>query len=126
MQYSMILPKLPKRIVDFLNIESSSSEEQKEYAFIECDNIGMSNKIVLNSFAIGIGVYELVSNHLKDKRIKIIPFRPEFMKTIHGIVKLKNHTLSPAAQEFISILKQVEAELCAEEDQYFSDTSGNG
>ena len=123
MQYSMILPKLPKRFINFLNTEISSREKQKEYAYIECDNVGMTNKIVLNSLAIGIGVYDLVSNHLQDKRIKIIPFHPGFMKTIHGIVKLKSHTLSPAAQEFISILNLVEEELCTEETLYFSRTS---
>lgn len=124
MQYSMVLPKMPKRMIDFLNTGISPKEKQEKYAYIECDNVGMSHKIVLNSHAIGVGIYALVSNLLQDNSIKIIPFRPEFMKTIAGIVKLKNHTLSPAAQEFISILNQVEGEMCIEETRYFTDTSG--
>ena len=120
MQYSMILPKLPPRLVEFFNSDNPAQDKQESYAFIECDNVGMSKEIVLNSNAIGIGVYSFIKGLLQDNSVKIIPFNPEFMKTIHGIVKLKNHTLSPAAQEFITILKQVENKLCAEETQYFS------
>lgn len=123
MQYSMILPKLPKRLADIFNANNSSDDQYQEYPYIECDNISMSNKIVLNSSAIGIGIYDVVSELLHDKRIKIIPFQPEFMKTLHGIVKLKQHTLSPAAEEFIKILIRVEDELCIEEHHYFSNTS---
>jgi DNA-binding transcriptional LysR family regulator len=126
MQYSMILPKLPKRVADIFNANSSSYVQNQEYAYIECDNVSMSNKIVLNSSAIGIGIYDLVSELLTDKRIKIIPFQAEFMKTIHGIVKLKQNTLSPAAEEFIKILIQVEDGLCIEESHYFSNTLHSG
>ena len=120
MQYSMILPKLPQRLVKTINTNNKS---QEEYAFIECDNVGMSKNIVLNSDAIGIGIYSFISDILQDESVQIIPFHPEFMKTIHGIVKLKNHTLSPAAEEFIGILKRVENELCEEETDYFSNLS---
>lgn len=123
MQYSMILPKLPKRMIEFINTKNHSHENQEAYAFIECDNVGMSKEIVLNSNAIGVGIYSFISDLLQDNSIKIIPFHPVFMKTIHGIVKLRNHTLSPAAQEFISLLKQVEGELCTEESHYFAATS---
>ncbi len=123
MQYSMILPKLPQRLVEFINTNNQSHDQQEDYAFIECDNVGMSKEIVLNSNAIGIGVYSFISDILQNNSVKIIPFHPEFMKTIHGIVKLKNHTLSPAAEQFISILKQVENELCEEEIHYFSNIS---
>ncbi|MEA3290729.1 MAG: hypothetical protein U9Q71_00215, partial [Pseudomonadota bacterium] len=48
----------------------------------------------------------------------------QLLKTNHGMVKLKDHTLSPAAQEFICILNQVEDRLCTEENDYFSNASG--
>ena len=130
MQYSLILPKLPKWVIKFMNTHRNSPLKQDQHAYIECDNVGMSKKIVLNSLAIGIGVYSVVSSLLQDKSIRIIPFHAESLKTDHGMVKLKSHTLSPAAQEFIRILNQVEDEICIEETQYFSNTSelvsGNG
>jgi len=123
LQYSLILPKLPQRLAELINTNNKSQEQQENYAFIECDNVGMSKKIVLNSNAIGIGIYSFISELLQDNSVKIIPFYPESMKTIHGIVKLKNHTLSPAATEFIHILKQIEKKICAEETHYFSNIS---
>ena len=123
MQYSMILPKLPQRLIEFINTNNQSQEQKEYYAFIECDNVGMSKNIVLSSNAIGIGIYSFISDILQDNRVQIIPFHPEFMKTVHGIVKLKSHTLSPAAEKFINILKQVESELCEEETHYFSNIS---
>jgi DNA-binding transcriptional LysR family regulator len=124
MQYSLIFPKLPKWVIQFMDTHGDSQVNQEQQAYIECDNVGMSKIIVLNSFAIGIGIYSVVSTLLQDKSIKIIPFYPESFKTDHGMVKLKNHTLSPAAQKFIGILNQVEDELCIEEAHYFSNTPG--
>ena len=124
MQYSMIRPKLPKRISQIMKADINFQVNQEQRAFIECDNVGMSKKIVLNSLAIGIGTYAVVRNLLQDNSINIIPFHHQSFKTRHGIVKLKNHTLSPAAQEFIRILNQVEDELCTEETHYFSNISG--
>ena len=123
MQYSMVFPKLPKRMLQMLKIDAHFQINQKQQAFIECENVGMSKKIVLNSLAIGLGTYAIVSKLLRHHGIKIIPFSHKALKTNHGIVKLKSHTLSPAAQEFISILTQAEDKLCTDEAHYFSKNS---
>jgi len=78
----------------------------------------------MENHAIGMGTYSVVSNLLRQGVVKIIPMRHDFMQTHYGIVQLTNHTLSPAATEFIRILNQVEKELCDDEANYFDIFSG--
>lgn len=71
----------------------------------------MSRQVVAASDAIGLNARPLIEPWLADGDIRILPLREPWMRLQYGFIFLRDRSLSPAAQKFMELVRQIEAEL---------------
>jgi DNA-binding transcriptional LysR family regulator len=82
------------------------------------NTLHMAMEAVAVSDAFGIEPLSVIRSHAPSGQLVAIDYRPAWMHTNYGIVYLKDRTLSPAAEAFITELRAVEAELEADEQAH--------
>jgi DNA-binding transcriptional LysR family regulator len=82
------------------------------------NTLHMAMEAVAVSDAFGIEPLSAIRSHAPSGQLVALDYRPAWMHTNYGIVYLKDRTLSPAAEAFMTELRAVEAELEADEQSH--------
>lgn len=113
--------RLPPRVASFLEGYRSAGkvdEATGEYVpSIEVNTLRMVTEAVATSDAVGIVPLVTARELEREGRLTTLPLRPPWLKTSYGFITLRNRTLSPAAEAFMSEVRAVESELAAEEQR---------
>lgn len=119
-EYTWIQPTIAKRAHGTFHDDLNTPVGKDTRALVQCDNISLAKQIVLNSLALGLGNYSVTKDLLDVERIRIVPLEQDLISTNYGVVKINNHTLSPAAQRIIHNFNDIEHRHCQDEDDFFA------
>ncbi len=78
---------------------------------IEVDELVTARTLVLASDAFGVAAPVQIEPWLRAGEIGVLPYRPPWLKLDYGFVYLRNRSLAPAAMRFMSLVREIEAEL---------------
>lgn len=114
LEYPFAITILPRRMIDSiaetLGIKKYSND-LSELPLIKVDSEPIIKATVASSDAIGMGLLPMIERELKSGEFVILPCDFPELKRHNGIVQLTGHNLSPFAEHFIAILKEVDAEV---------------
>ena len=74
-----------------------------------------SRLIARHSDTLAIGTREMLRDDVAAGHLVLLPVDAPIMRSVHGIVRLRERSVSPAAQVFIDVLHRVEARIHAAE-----------
>jgi DNA-binding transcriptional LysR family regulator len=114
LQYPLIMTKLPRRVLDSiaetLGIQKHP-EWLKKLPIIKCDYVKIAKDVVASSNAVSFILLPMIEQELKAGEFVLLPVDFPELKTHYGIVQKRGRSLSPAAEMFIKILKEVDVEI---------------
>ncbi|HOW74588.1 MAG TPA: LysR family transcriptional regulator [Candidatus Competibacteraceae bacterium] len=95
---------------------------------IEVDDIASARAIILVSDAFGMATPLQIEPWLHSGELCVLPYRAPWLKLDYGFIYLKNRMLSPAAELFMKIVREIETDLTVRNreliDQFFSSMRG--
>jgi DNA-binding transcriptional LysR family regulator len=112
--YPLVMTKLPRRALDSIAATCGFQNHPdwvKKLPIIKCDYVKIGKEIVAVSNAVAIILLPMIAPELEAGELVILPVDFPELKTHYGIVQLKDRTPSPAAEAFMTILQEVDAEL---------------
>jgi DNA-binding transcriptional LysR family regulator len=114
LEYPLIMTKLPKRALDSI-AETCGFVKQpdwlKELPIIKCDYVKVAKEAVARSNAVAYILLPMIERELRAGELVLLPVDFSELKTHYGIVQRRDRTPSPAAEVFIKLLLEVDAEL---------------
>jgi DNA-binding transcriptional LysR family regulator len=114
LEYPLIMTKLPKRALDSI-AETCGFVKQpdwlKELPIIKCDYVRVAKEAVARSNAVAYILLPMIERELRAGELVLLPVDFSELKTHYGIVQRRDRTPSPAAEVFIKLLLEVDAEL---------------
>jgi len=130
LQYPLILPTLPERVVPLLQQFFKKTGDdlpsiEKITAF-QCNDMSVMKDTIASSNAIGMAIYGALSDQLKQKQFVALPFRLPELKTNYGILKKRGLSLSPAASTFVDLLVEIDAMVSEQEAPLVESLSPTG
>ena len=78
---------------------------------IEVDDLATAHAIILASDAFGVATPLQLESWLRGGEFGILPCRAPWLKLDYGFIYLRNRMLSPAAELFMNIVREIEADL---------------
>ncbi len=112
--YPLVMTKLPRRALD--SIAATCGFEKypdwlKQLPIIKCDYVRITKEAVAASNAVAFILLPMIERELRAGEFALLPVDFPELKTHYGIVQLRDRTPSPAAEFFMTILHEVDAEL---------------
>lgn len=77
-------------------------------AAIQVDSVTAAVQVLVESDAIGVAPANLVERELKSRTLVGLPFDEPWLRLNYGFIHLRDRTLSPAAEAFMSEVEAVE------------------
>jgi hypothetical protein len=77
---------------------------------VEVNNLVTVNAVVAASDAIGIGAPLQIESGLRRGEVVALPYRAAWMKLNYGVIHLRNRMLSPAVEEYVSLLLEIDGD----------------
>ena len=77
---------------------------------VEVNNLVTVSTVVATSDAIGIAAPLQIEAGLRQGEVVALTYRAAWMKLHYGVIRLRNRMLSPAVEEYVSLLQQIDAE----------------
>lgn len=118
-RYPLVCPKLPARAGQmFYRMAKAGTIDPDTGDYvppIKADTVALAKSIVRSSDAIALAPNCLLFDEIAAGSIATLPFREPWLRTNYGFVRLKDRTLSPAAQAFMAEVNAIEAELAEAE-----------
>jgi DNA-binding transcriptional LysR family regulator len=112
--YPLVMTKLPRRALDSI-VETCGFEKHPEWLkqipIIKCDYGKIVKEVVTTSNAVAFVLLPLIERELRAGEFVLLPVDFPELKTHYGVVQLRDRTASPAAEAFIALLKEVDAEI---------------
>ena len=124
LEYPLVMTKLPRRVTDSIAEMygiKNHADDLKGLPIIKCDYVAMVKDTVASSNAVAFILLPMIERELKAGEFVLLPVDFPELKTHYGVVRLRSRTLSPPAEVFISLLKELDTEL-AKEDQELRET----
>ena len=119
-EYPLFMTKLPRRAFDSI-AETCGFQKHpdwlKQLPVIKCDYVKIGKDTVACSNAVSIALLPMIERELRSREFVILPVDFPELKTHYGIVQMRDRTLSPAAEAFITFLHEVDAELYRTEQE---------
>lgn len=78
---------------------------------VKVDSLQLAKEVVLHSDAVGAAPLALLAGEMKARRLCPLPLQADWLHTRYGFAYLRERQLSPAAQSFMAVLREVEADL---------------
>jgi DNA-binding transcriptional LysR family regulator len=111
-KYPLAVPIAPPRVAKELPGKSSID---KNTGFlvpsIELDDLEMACRVVAGSNAISWNTPLQLETWLKKGTIEALPYRRQWMKLMYGFVYLRQRMLSPAAELYMQLVRDIEKDL---------------
>jgi DNA-binding transcriptional LysR family regulator len=114
LEYPLIMTKLPKRAMDSIAETCGFTKHPdwlKELPIIKCDYVKVAKEAVAQSNAVAYILLPMIERELRAGEFVLLPVDFPELKTHYGIVQKRDRTPSPAAEVFIELLLEVDAEL---------------
>jgi DNA-binding transcriptional LysR family regulator len=80
---------------------------------IEVDELTTARAIVLASDALSTATAIQLEPWVRGGRLRVLPFRANWLRLNYGFITLPDRMLSPAAELFMRLVRQIEAEVAA-------------
>lgn len=113
--YPLATLQLPTRAKIFLKnmvqLQNSPQGVMVARPAIECEDLFLTKRVVANSLAIGLAIYNLLRDEFKAGTLRELPVRGNRLATQGGVVIRDGVTVSPSAEAFISYLLESDNEL---------------
>lgn len=114
-KYPLVLTNLPFRFPERSgssdNLSTPSHSTNMRTPRIRVDNLSLARSIVMESDALSFAIPSQIASEIRDGRLAALPLDPPWLETNYGVIRRADRTLSPAADAFLQILKDVEAGL---------------
>ena len=95
---------------------------------IEVDDIASARAIILVSDAFGMATPLQIEPWLHNGELCVLPYKAPWLKLDYGFIYLRNRMLSPAAERFMKIVREIETDLtvrnCELIDEIFAGLKG--
>lgn len=85
---------------------------------IQVNTLRLAMEAVAVSDAVGIAPLSVIRLYAPGGQIVALSYRPAWLHTNYGLIYLKDRTLSPAAEAFMTELRAVEADIAADEQSH--------
>jgi DNA-binding transcriptional LysR family regulator len=121
-RYPIAMTTVPKRLLEFIGkVDTGIRTDVPEGAATTEYRIEMpylARSIVMESDVLGMALPRQIEQDVSLGRLVELRLhvKPTWLATRYGIATLARHTLSPAARQFLEILREVEAEIDAGPD----------
>jgi len=117
--YPLALTLVPRRLLEHLGtgagVASNDAQEGTSRPHFRVETPYLARAIVRESDAIGAALPAQIEHDIALGHVVTLPLRLPWLKTRYGILRLARRSLSPAAIEFLQILREVEQEIEAAE-----------
>jgi len=80
---------------------------------IEVDDLTAARIIVLESDALSVATALQLEPWLRGGQLRVLPFRANWLRLNYGFITLRDRMLSPAAELFMRLVRQIEADVAA-------------
>jgi DNA-binding transcriptional LysR family regulator len=80
---------------------------------IEVDDLSTARAIVRESNALSTATALQLEPWLRDGQLSVLPFRANWLRLNYGFITLRDRMLSPAAELFMRLVRQIEADVAA-------------
>ncbi len=119
-EYPLVMTKLPPRMLDSI-AETCGFQKYpdwlKKLPIIKCDYVKMLKEAAAAGDAFGFILLPMIERELRSGEFVLLSVDFPELKTRYGIVQIQGRTLSPAAEVFITLLQEVDAELSRTEQE---------
>lgn len=118
--YPLIMTRLPRRALDSIAETcgiQNYPEWLKKLPIIKCDYLKIGKDVVAASNAVSFILLPMIERELISGEFLLLPVDFPECKTHYGIVQKRGRSLSPAAEAFINILREVDAEIYRTEQE---------
>lgn len=82
-------------------------------AHIEVDDLTAARVIVLESDALSMATALQLEPWLRGGQLRVLPFRANWLRLNYGFITLRDRMLSPAAELFMKLVRQIETDVAA-------------
>ena len=82
-------------------------------AHVEVDDLTTARTIVLESDALSTATALQLEPWLRSGQLQVLPFRANWLRLNYGFITLRDRMLSPAAELFMRLVRQIEADVAA-------------
>jgi DNA-binding transcriptional LysR family regulator len=80
---------------------------------IEVDELASARTIVLESDALSTATAVQLEPWLRSGHLRVLPFRANWLRLNYGFITLRDRMPSPAAELFMRLVRQIEADVAA-------------
>jgi DNA-binding transcriptional LysR family regulator len=113
--FPLVITSLPPRLFSHLGRSvsplRSDLPDGVAAAEIRTENVALARQVVLESDAVSVALPRQIEADLALGRLVLLPLDLPWLTTAYGIIRLAHRTPSPAAVEFLELLREVEGAL---------------
>jgi len=119
LEFPYVGTRMPARVAhDFYRLAQRGAIDPESGDYLPpvvVDSVRLAKDVVLAGNAIGAAPLWLIARELEDGSLATLPLALPWLHTAYGFVYLRNRMLSPAALALMAEVRNVEAEIVAEE-----------
>lgn len=109
LRFPIVSPKMPRWATEWFAAaggEQGSSALPRPLPAIECESYAMLKRFVSSSDCISAAMQETLARELENGVFAILPVDAPQLTTDAGIIRLRDRTLSPPAEELVASIKK--------------------
>jgi DNA-binding transcriptional LysR family regulator len=123
--YPLATVRMPARVAGRMPGRGDLEPDTGEFIpSVQVNDLVTARTVVAASDAIGVAAPLQIEPWLHSGELTFLPYRPAWMKLDYGVVYLKNRMLSPAMEEFITLLRDIDAQHGALNDSLLRELTG--
>ena len=108
--YPLATVRLPARVARRMPGRGELDPDSGEFVpSVQVNDLATARTVVASSDAIGVAAPLQIEAWLRSGELVFLPYRPAWLKLDYGVIYLKNRMLSPAMEEFIALLREIDA-----------------
>ena len=115
--YPMAMTILPRRLQNITGRTRAAArrgfDQHRTLPWIHVNTFDLAKQIVAASDTISVAVPQQIANEVEAGVLAILDIEIEGLHSNYGIITLAGRTLSPAAETFMQMLREVEADIVA-------------
>jgi DNA-binding transcriptional LysR family regulator len=117
LEFPLATPRMPKWAIDWFAAAQNPNEPlnatPRPMPNIECESYSMLKRIVMSSNAVSAALSDTVNEEVTEGRLVLLSVDGPLLTTHAGIVRLRERSLSPIANELVRVIQSVTEELRA-------------